>query len=381
MDTLSLGKLKKKKTYRRIGAQRSRKKQTIKEVKRKLEMRVVSTETEKTLADEPKKEAKPEWVKGIRKKANGRSSYLNQFFQSVDEAGHFFRAYALRNRFAIKIQVSHRNKDNEVYGRLYVCRLYGKTVVVVSSKNKRRREVLPKSECKVRMNVIKDERKKRFDISDTQAGLDLLHRLNEECGSKYFIRTEVNEENRLKYLVWIDLRCLMAYQNFDDVLAFDTTYGKNRYSLSFVPFTRVNHHYQSVIFRFALMRDEHASTFTWILHSWLEGMGNKPPMTIITDQDQTMANAIAEDRWESYVDKYHLQEHKWLNGLYELKRKWIIAYTRNTFSAFQNSTSRSEEMNSFFDNYVSSATGLKEFIENAEKALGRQLRGRRKKIM
>ncbi|XP_074326718.1 protein FAR1-RELATED SEQUENCE 5-like [Apium graveolens] len=263
---------------------------------------------------------------------------------------------------------------------------------------------------------------KRFEISDAQAGLDLLHRLNEESGSKYFIRTEVDEENRLKCLVRIDPRCIMAYQNFGDVMAFDTTYRTNRYAMPFVPFTGVNHHYQSVIFGFALMRDEHASTFEWILRTWLEGVGNNPPLTIITDQDQAMASAIAvvlpntthllcswhisqkfpeklahyysafpefktdfnnciyksltecvfEARWASFVEKYHLQDHKWLKGLYELKHKWIPTYTRNKFSAFQNSTSRSEGMNSFFDKYVSSATGLKEFIENAQKALARQ---------
>ncbi|XP_074364267.1 protein FAR1-RELATED SEQUENCE 5-like [Apium graveolens] len=358
--------------------------------------------------------------------------------------------------------------------------LYGKSVVAESSQNKWHREVLPKSECKVRMyvnyqkkkrhwevtslelvhnhglvspskmnlvqrerhvntatrslikmlygsgvrnrqvmnvignihggndkvgfnvqyvrNVLRDERKKKFEISDAQAGLDLLHRLNEESSSKYFIRTEVDEENRLKCLVWIDPRCIMAYQNFGDVMAFDTTYRTNRYAMPFVPFTGVNHHYQSVIFGFALMRDEHASTFVWILRTWLEGVGNNPPLTIITDQDQAMASAIAvvlsntthllcswhisqkfleklahyysafpefktdfnnciyksltecvfEARWASFVEKYHLQDHKWLKGLYELKHKWILAYTRNKFSAFQNSTSRSEGMNSFF---------------------------------
>ncbi|XP_074322895.1 protein FAR1-RELATED SEQUENCE 5-like [Apium graveolens] len=87
-------------------------------------------------------------------------------------------------------------------------------------------------------NVLRDERKKR---------------------------TEVDEENRLKCLVWIDPRCIMAYQNFGDVMTFDTTYRTNRYAMPFVPFTGVNHHYQSVIFGFALMRDEHASTFEWIL--------------------------------------------------------------------------------------------------------------------
>ncbi|KAK1385382.1 hypothetical protein POM88_023117 [Heracleum sosnowskyi] len=145
-------------------------------------------------------------------------------------------------------------------------------------------------------------------------------------------------------------------------------------------------------------------------------------MTIITDQDQAMASAIAhvlpksthllcswhisnkfpeklsqyystfpdfkvdfnnciynsmieddfEARWETLLEKYDFQEHTWLQGLYELKEKWIIAYTRNTFSAGQNTTSRSEGMNSFFDSYVSSAIGLKEFVENAKKALARQ---------
>ncbi|XP_074336376.1 protein FAR1-RELATED SEQUENCE 5-like [Apium graveolens] len=127
-------------------------------------------------------------------------------------------------------------------------------------------------------NVLRDERKKKFEISDAQAGLDLLYRLNEESGSKYFIRTEVDEENRLKYLI-CNAICPI-YQS-----------------------------HQSVIFGFALMRDEHASTFEWILRTWLEGVGNKPPLTIITDHDQAMASAIAA-RWASFVEKYHLQEYK-----------------------------------------------------------------------
>ncbi|XP_074356865.1 protein FAR1-RELATED SEQUENCE 5-like [Apium graveolens] len=87
---------------------------------------------------------------------------------------------------------------------------------------------------------------------------------------------------------------------------------------------------------------------------------------------KSLTECVFEARWTSFVEKYHLQDHKWLNKLYELKHKWIPAYTINKFSAFQNSTSRSEGMNSFFDKYVSSATGLKEFIENAQKALARQ---------
>ncbi|XP_074337487.1 protein FAR1-RELATED SEQUENCE 5-like [Apium graveolens] len=260
-------------------------------------------------------------------------SYMNQLFQILDETDNSFRAYTLRNGFAIKIQATHqRNQEKDLYGRLYVYKLSGKSVAAKSSKAKQCREALPKIKCKditnlewvhnyshvspIKMNLVQrerhmntatrsliktlygsgvrncqvmnfignphrgndkvgfgaqhvrnvkiDERKKMFGISDSQAGLDLLHSLNKESGSKYFIRTEIDEENHLKCLEWIDPTCLMAYQNFGDVVAFDTTYRTNRYVMPFVHFTGVNHHYQSVIFGYALMRDEHTTNVRYI---------------------------------------------------------------------------------------------------------------------
>ncbi|KAL8104473.1 hypothetical protein AgCh_028627 [Apium graveolens] len=54
----------------------------------------------------------------------------------------------------------------------------------------------------------------------------------------------------------------------------------------------VNHHYQSLLFGFALMRDELKTTFEWVLGTWLEVVEGKAPLAIITDQDQAMAGAI-----------------------------------------------------------------------------------------
>nr|XP_017250780.1 PREDICTED: protein FAR1-RELATED SEQUENCE 5-like [Daucus carota subsp. sativus] len=272
-------------------------------------------------------------------------------------------------------------------------------------------------------NVVRDERKKKIQVSDAQAGLDLLSRLKEESGGKFFVKTQMDGENRLKNLVWVDPKCLMAYSNFGDVVAFDTTYQTNRYAMPFVPFTGVNHHYQSVLFGFALMRDEVKTSFEWVLKTWLEAVGDKHPNSIITDQDQAMAGAIAsilpktrhllcswhisqkfpkklktlyikhpgtfkvdfnkyiyhsltedifQERWNDLVVKYDLKDHSWLQGLYLLEEKWISAYTKSTFSAGQNTTSRSEGMNAFFDSYISSSTGLKEFVEKAQKAIDRQ---------
>ncbi|WOH07798.1 hypothetical protein DCAR_0727232 [Daucus carota subsp. sativus] len=105
--------------------------------------------------------------------------------------------------------------------------------------------------------------------------------------------------------------------------------------MPFVPFTGVNHHYQSILFGFALVRDELKTTFEWVLSTWLEAMEGKEPLAIITDQDQAMAAAIE--------------------------------------SQLPNTSHLSEGMNAFFDAYVGSCTGLKDFVEGAQKALERQI--------
>ncbi|XP_074346208.1 protein FAR1-RELATED SEQUENCE 5-like [Apium graveolens] len=171
------------------------------------------------------------------------------------------------------------------------------------------------------------------------------------------------------------------------------------------------------------MRDETEISYKWVLKTWLEAVGNKPALTIITDQDIALGNAIAEilsdtkhilclwhisnkfteklstlytqypefkgdfndclykslsatefvGKWEVLVDKYGLEDHVWLNDMYAIKDKWIRAYTKQHFSAGMTTTSRSESMNSFFDEYVKASTGLKEFIENSQKALETQI--------
>ncbi|XP_074342488.1 protein FAR1-RELATED SEQUENCE 5-like [Apium graveolens] len=77
----------------------------------------------------------------------------------------------------------------------------------------------------------------------------------------------------------------------------------------------------------------------------------------------SLTEKVFEDRWQALILKYKLEDNTWLQGLYNLKHKWIDTYTRNIFSVVQKTTSKSEEMNAFFDAYVGSWTGLKEFVE------------------
>ncbi|XP_074342197.1 protein FAR1-RELATED SEQUENCE 5-like [Apium graveolens] len=183
--------------------------------------------------------------------------------------------------------------------------------------------------------------------------------------------------------------------------------------MPFIPITGVSHHYQNILFGFALIRDEKETTYRWVLKTWLEAIDNKPPITIITDQDIALSNAISEvmpntnhtyctwhisskfpeklstlytqysefktdfnaciykslsptefeGRWEDLKEKYDLENHNWLNDMYAIRRQWVFAFTKQHFAASMTTTSRSESMNSFFDGYVKASTGLKEFIE------------------
>ena len=93
---------------------------------------------------------------------------------------------------------------------------------------------------------------------------------------------------------WTNARSRIAYQYFGDVVTFDATYQTNHYKMPFVPFIGVNHHHQSVMFGCALLVNETAESYTWLLKTWLNAMPGNPPSTIITDDDKAMAKAIVD---------------------------------------------------------------------------------------
>ncbi|XP_017228839.1 protein FAR1-RELATED SEQUENCE 5-like [Daucus carota subsp. sativus] len=202
-------------------------------------------------------------------------------------------------------------------------------------------------------NVLRNIRHYVFDSTDASEGLALLRELKGNSQCEFFYKVDVDEENRVRVMLWVDPRSLNAYQNFGDVVVFYSTYRTNRYCMPFVPFTG----------------------------NWLEAIGNKAPQTIITDQDIAIGNAIAEVlpntnhlfyRWEALVEKYDLMNHSWLQNMYSIRHKWVHVYTKLHFTTGMTTTSRSESMNSFFDEFVNASTGLKEFIENSQKALEKQ---------
>ncbi|XXG57392.1 hypothetical protein AAC387_Pa03g4557 [Persea americana] len=75
-----------------------------------------------------------------------------------------------------------------------------------------------------------------------------------------------------------------------------------------------------------------------------------------------------EERWRQLLNDYGLGENIWLRSLYDIRERWIPAYTRNTFSAGMLTSQQTENPYSFFDGFVNKETTLQEFIKSFDKA-------------
>ncbi|KAH9702052.1 protein FAR1-RELATED SEQUENCE [Citrus sinensis] len=154
---------------------------------------------------------------------------------------------------------------------------------------------------------------------------------------EFFFSINLDEEGQLKNVFWADPRSRAAYNDFGDVVTFDTTYLTNKYDMPFAPFVGVNHHGQSILLGYGLISHEDTETFTWLFDTWL-----------------------------SY--KYDISNNQWLNGLYKERNRWVPCFVKTTFWAEMSTTQYSESMNAFFDGYVNLKT-LKQFVEKYEKAM------------
>ncbi|KAL6142396.1 hypothetical protein ACLB2K_060678 [Fragaria x ananassa] len=142
-------------------------------------------------------------------------------------------------------------------------------------------------------NYLRNVRHKELEYGDAQSVLNYFRKKQAE-NPQFFYAIQCDEDGRATNFFWVDSRSRTAYQYFGDVVTFDTTYRTNKYDMPFVPFTRVNHHFQSIQFGCALLQDETESTFLWLFETWLEAMGGRHPLCIIIDQDLAMKGAIAK---------------------------------------------------------------------------------------
>ncbi|KAL3821592.1 hypothetical protein ACJIZ3_007497 [Penstemon smallii] len=250
-----------------------------------------------------------------------------------------------------------------------------------------------------------------LEEGDAQVMLEYFVRIQKDNPS-FFYAIDLNEDQRLRNLLWVDARNRKDYTSFNDVVFFDTCYIKSNEKVPIALFLGVNHHFQPMLLGCALLADETKPTFVWLMKTWLRAMGGQAPKVILTDQDKPLKSAIEEVftnsrhcfalwhilqripetlvhvlkqhdnfmkkfnkcifksltdedfdmRWWKMVGRFELQENEWVHSLYVDRKKWVPTFMRETFLAGMSTSVRSESVNSFFDKYFQKKINLKEFV-------------------
>ncbi|KAK9704680.1 hypothetical protein RND81_07G003800 [Saponaria officinalis] len=130
-----------------------------------------------------------------------------------------------------------------------------------------------------------------ISVKDAQLFINHFEELSKMKPDFYFAY-EVDDEQCLSKVFWADFESRKNYSIFGDAVSFDPTYGTNKYFMVFTPFTGVDHHKRSVTFAASLLAHENEESFVWCFKKFLDYMGQKEPLCIVTDQDPAMKIAI-----------------------------------------------------------------------------------------
>ncbi|XP_073022796.1 protein FAR1-RELATED SEQUENCE 5-like [Primulina eburnea] len=166
--------------------------------------------------------------------------------------------------------------------------------------------------------------KKHTKVENGDATALIKYFIDKANKENYFYwNVQLDDDDRVMNFFFRDYRCAVDYEFFGDVLSIDTTYKTNKYNLICAPFVGINHHMQNVMFGLATCK--------------------------------------------YMIDTYNLDGHKWLNGMYRIRKKWATAFSNGKFSAGLLATSRSEVTNKVLKNTGNKMSSLYEFVLNYTK--------------
>ncbi|KAK4796666.1 hypothetical protein SAY86_028992 [Trapa natans] len=251
-----------------------------------------------------------------------------------------------------------------------------------------------------------------LDEGDGQVILEYFKHIKKE-NPCFFYAIDLNEEQQLRNLFWVDNKSRNDYASFSDVVSIDTTYIKSNEKLPLVLFIGVNHHSQSMLLGCAMVADENRSTFVWLLKTWLRAMGGKAPEVVLTNPEKAVKEAVEEAlpgschcyplwhimekvhenlndvikrhenflrkfnkcifkswtdekfdmRWWKMVMLFELHNDAWIQMLYEDRKRWVPTFLGETFLAGMSTPQRSDSINSSFDKYIHKKMTAREFVK------------------
>ncbi|XP_058216661.1 protein FAR1-RELATED SEQUENCE 5-like [Rhododendron vialii] len=253
----------------------------------------------------------------------------------------------------------------------YVCFKKGERK---NSKATIRRRGLTREKCGAKLAVVRkardlynDKRDRKNVVHGHDANILYEHfEMEQQKNLGFRFTFERDDKDRMTHCFWADATSRKSYQYFGDVVVFDTTYYTNKYFLIFAPILGVNHHRQTTLLGCAFLSDEKTDSFMWLFNEWLKAMPGGPPKMIITDQDPAMTRAITSALPNTF-HRYCI----WHIDMYEIRDRWVPAYTNHMFSVHMTSSQRAEISHSFFKRYVSKKNSMMDFVTRFNRALAK----------
>ncbi|XP_073296359.1 protein FAR-RED ELONGATED HYPOCOTYL 3-like isoform X2 [Primulina huaijiensis] len=264
------------------------------------------------------------------------------------------------------------------------------------------------------------EKNRNMTIDAEEVNIMLEFFVQMQCqNSNFFYAVDVGEDQHLKSMLWVDAKSRHDYIYFSDVVSFDTSYIRSKYKMPLILFIGVNQYYQFMLLGCALISDETAATFTWVMQTWLKAMGGQVPKIMITGQDKVLKSVVSEifasslhvfclwnimgkvsetlshvikqnenfiskfekciyrsgtdeefeKRWHKLVDRFGIKENELFQSLFEDRKNWVTSFLKDGILAGMSAVQRSESVNSFFDKYVHKKTTVLEFVKQYEAIL------------
>ncbi|KAH6800700.1 hypothetical protein C2S52_001164 [Perilla frutescens var. hirtella] len=267
-----------------------------------------------------------------------------------------------------------------------------------------------------RDNIDQGDNKLKLKPGDSQEMLKFFTKMQLRDPS-FFYMIDINEKGCLRNVFWVEARCRAAYSYFGDVLFIDTTTLIENYEVPLVIFTGINHHAQTVPLGCGLVSGQTVESFVWLFRAWLTYMVGRAPQTVITCECKALQTAVAEvfprathclsltnimkmilrelarlgdyeairkaltraiyhsmradefeAAWEDMVQNHGLKNHKWLQILFEDRKRWVPVYLKEIFFAGMFPFKENGRLASPFQEYLSQHTSLRELLHSYDRA-------------
>ncbi|KAH6757049.1 hypothetical protein C2S53_018743 [Perilla frutescens var. hirtella] len=263
-----------------------------------------------------------------------------------------------------------------------------------------------------------------LDCARANIGPMSSFRICKEVVGGYSNAGATDKDDNLTSIFWADPTARRNYSIFGDV-SIDCTYKTNRYEMIFAPFTGKDNHGKIVTFGAVLLSGENHESYEWVFEKFIECMRRHPSM-IITDQDPAMKIAVQcilhdtrhrlcmwhimlkvperllthlkndesfkkifnalvwsdliepdvfDAKWDAILIVYGLADESWFRSMFAIRILGAIfghGFPTHPMSVIYRTTSISESMNSFFNNYLNYGANLVEFMMYFDSAMDTQ---------